>query len=261
MPHVELPASRRVQSIRLLRADAAFTGYFASIGAEAYPALRERAEAILHPAELAYFRPLPAEARRVSFLLGRYAAKCALLRRLGPVNLSAIEIRFGVFKNPIVCFPLEEPWHVSITHSDTVACALAFPAAHPMALDLEHIDAARTRVMATQCRESERSELAAIGLTEDAACTVLWTAKEAVSKALGTGMMTPFELFEVQAVESLGGGQFRGLYKAVGQFQFRAWILGDTVLTIALPKNTRMEFDAGGPVLVAPEGSKPEVRS
>ena len=257
MSHLKLPASPRVQSIRLVRADAAFTGYFASVGIAAYPALRAQVEAILHPAELEYFRPLPAEGRRTSFLLGRYAAKCALLPRLGPVNLSSIKIEFGVFKNPIVCFPLAEPCHVSITHSDTLACALAFPAAHPMALDVERIDAARTRVMATQCLEGERRKLAAIGLTEDAACTVLWTAKEAVSKALGTGMMTPFELFEVQGVESLGGGQYRGLYKAIGQYQFRSWILGDNVLTIALPKNTQMEFDAGGPALIHAADPKP----
>lgn len=255
MSRLKPPTAGSVQSFALRREDAVLRGHFACVGTEAYAALRDRATEILHPAELAYFQPLPAERRRVSFLLGRYTAKAALWAEVDAPGFPAISIVAGVFKNPVVCFPMSQPWGVSITHSDAVVAALAFPAVHPMALDVETIDADRARVMATQCSASERQELGQLGLTEVVACTVLWTAKEAVSKAIGTGMTCAFDVLAAQAVRRLGDGSFQGLFRALGQYQFRAWILDDLVLAIVLPKKTEIEFAGGGPLLASAANS------
>jgi 4'-phosphopantetheinyl transferase len=206
----------------------------------------------LHRNELEYFLPLPAESRRISFLLGRYAAKKALRVHLPDADFPAINILSGIFKNPVVCFPMDYPWQVSITHAGSMACALAFPTVHPMALDLEVIDADRTRVIATQCRESEWRDMEPCGLDRAAACTVLWTAKEAIAKALKTGMTCPFELLEVQSVVRLGERKYQGFYKTLGQYKFYSWIQNNFVLTITLPKKTEIEFASGRPDLAPP---------
>lgn len=238
-----------MQSFVLRREEARFAGYLAGVGAEAYPQLAAAAETVLHPNEAAYFHRLPSERRRSGFLLGRYAAKAALAAHWRGAEFAKINIAFGVFKNPVVCFPAEESWAVSITHTDALAGALAFPAVHPMALDVETVDSERARTMASQCLPAERSEIARLGLDDATACTVLWTAKEAVSKAIGTGMMCSFELLETTAVERREDGSWRGLFKALAQYQFRSWIQGDTVLTLALPKRTEIEFEGGAPRL------------
>lgn len=245
------PAAGCVQSFVLRREEARFAGYLAGVDAEAYPRLAAEADAVLHPDEAAYFRRVPSERRRSGFLLGRYAAKAALAARWRGAEFAKINIAFGVFKNPVVCFPTEEPWAVSITHTDALAGALAFPAVHPMALDVETVDAERARTMASQCAAAERSELARRGLDDATACTLVWTAKEAVSKVIGTGMMCSFELLETMDVERREDGSWRGLFKALAQYQFRSWIQGETVLTLALPKRTEIEFEGGSPRLSA----------
>lgn len=238
-----------LQLIHLRRQDASYHGRFVSILAEAYGALQPQAASILHPEEMRYFLPLPAERRRISFLLGRYAAKRALQAVLGGVSFSSIHIAAGVFKNPVVCYPMKDPWQVSITHSDAVVCALAFPMVHPMALDIEIIDPERVSAMASQCLDSERAEAARLGLDEPTAATLLWTAKEALSKVLHTGMMCPFQLFEVQSLRKITDTQFQGLYKHMAQYQFHAWKKGHCLLTVTLPKLTEITFENGSPRL------------
>jgi 4'-phosphopantetheinyl transferase EntD len=202
---------------------------------------------ILHPDEMRYFTPLPAERRRVSFLLGRYAAKMALGAVLGNPPLAALNIVPGIFNQPVVCYPMEHAWQVSISHSDSLVCAIAFPMVHPMALDIESIDPERTPAMATQCLDSERAELARLGVDVPTAATVLWTAKEALSKTLHTGMTCAFEWFEVNSISRLSGSELQGLYKNLAQYKFHAWIRADCVLTMTLPKRTELRFANGAP--------------
>lgn len=244
-----LPPVGSLQSFTLRRQEGDYAGRFAALGVEAYETLKPYAAGILHPDELRYFTPLPAERRRISFLLGRYAAKRALGPGLGDPAFAAVNIMPGIFKQPVVCHPMEDPWQVSITHSDAMVCAIAFPMVHPMALDVESIDAQRVPAMATQCLDSERAEALGLGLDLPTASTLLWTAKEALSKTLHTGMTCPFEWFEVHALRRIAGTEFEGLYKHLGQYKFHAWIREDCVLTLTLPRRTEIAFDTGQPRL------------
>ena len=75
----------------------------------------------------------------------------------------------------------------------------------------------------------------------DLAATVVWTAKEALSKALRCGMTCPYELLEICGLEQRDGF-FLGRFKNFGQYQFQSWQRGNTVVTIVLPKKTELEF-------------------
>src|SRR5258708_15916106 len=110
----------------------------------------ELAAEFLGPLETAYFSTLRSERRRNSYLLGRYAAKLALREPLSERNPKGVEILKGVFEQPIVHSGGKGGWGVTISHSDSLAVCLAFPAGHPFGVDVERFDQARQETIRSQ---------------------------------------------------------------------------------------------------------------
>jgi len=218
------------------------SGAFAWVRTTQFAAIAGRAGEFLHPEELAILRGFKAERRQASYLLGRYTGKSALGICVGPdFQPAQTVIAAGIFGQPVVQGQAWRPWGVSISHTDHLVCGLAFPEAHPMAIDVEEIDEARTKVMLTQIGGEERDHVQSVCGSIDLAATVVWTAKEALSKALRCGMTCPYELLEVSGLEERNG-TFLGRFKNFGQYQYQSWRRGKTVVTIVLPKKTELEF-------------------
>ena len=215
---------------------------FAWVHTTAYAALHQTCRSILHPHELAQYERLTAPRRQTSFLLGRYVAKQALAVLLRESVYTNIEIVPGVFTQPIVKFPTPEPVGVSITHAGELACALAFPQMHPIAIDVERLDTSNIEAMQSQMLPEELRPEALPQLSELVRCSVLWTAKEALSKVLQCGMMCPFTLLETVALRQ-DAAWYVGYFRHFGQYKFHAWVLQDHVITIVLPKWTTMVVD------------------
>ncbi|MBT6805405.1 MAG: 4-phosphopantetheinyl transferase family protein, partial [Verrucomicrobia bacterium] len=114
---------------------------------------------------------------------------------------------------------------------------------------IEEWDTKRATTMRTQCHTEELHCLEKIGLGSAASGAVGWTAKEAISKALRTGMTCPFKLFGLKSIEAHPDGGITGLFINFCQYQFRSWIIEDKVLSIVLPKRTRLIFSKNGPKL------------
>jgi 4'-phosphopantetheinyl transferase EntD len=207
-----------------------------------YAALDQRHRRVLHPNELAQYERLVVPRRKTSFLLGRYVAKQALAVLLHEPVYTNIEIVPGVFTQPIVKFLTAEPVGVSITHAGELACALAFPQIHPMAIDVERLDTKSLEAMKSQILAEELSPKALPQLSELVRCTVIWTAKEALSKVLKCGMMCPFAILETVALGQ-DASCYVGYFRHFGQYKFHAWVLQDHVITIVLPKWTTMPVD------------------
>ena len=110
-----------------------------------------------------------------------------------------------------------------------------------MAVDLEEIDEARTKVMMTQVGRDEGDLARSVCASIDLGATVVWTAKEALSKALRCGMTCPYELLEICGLEACDG-IYIGRFKNFGQYKFQSWQARNAVVTIVLPKRTEMEF-------------------
>lgn len=229
--------------IPLRREDYAATACFAWAPSGDYEGVARRAADFLHPEERAGLAVLKIERRRSSYLLGRYAAKSALAGCIGPeFDANGTLIVSGIFSQPVVQARTARPWGVGISHSDGLACGLAYPEEHPMAVDVEEINPARTRAMLTQIGDSEAGRAReACGGDADFAATVVWTAKEALSKALRCGMTCPYELLEIIEITADAKG-CGGRFKNFGQYRFRSWRRARTVVTIVLPKRTEMEF-------------------
>jgi 4'-phosphopantetheinyl transferase len=229
-------------SVILRREDYEASASLAWTQTHQFESMAKRASEFLHREELEIFRALKVERRQISYLLGRYTAKSALQKCVGSdFEPTLVPIVSGIFNQPVVHGVTARPLGVSISHSDRLVCSLAYPEEHPMAIDVEEIDEARTKVMMTQIGQDEAALAQSVCESPDVAATVVWTAKEALSKALRCGMTCPYELLEICKLE-VGDGFYTGRFRNFGQYKFQSWRMAQSVVTIVLPKRTEMVF-------------------
>ena len=207
------------------------------------PEIVENDRDYLHPEEHAFFDTIKVARRRRSYLLGRYAAKKAIIDLYPEVKPSELLIRQGIFTQPVVVHPKVPNIQVSISHSGPWGVALAFPEEHPMAIDLEQIAPRRLRVMHLCTTEAERELMTSLSLDRSQVFTLFWTAKEVLSKTLRTGQTTSFKLFEIDRVASMDH-YFESRFNKFTQYKIFSYLLGDHwALSLALPRLTTLHFD------------------
>ena len=209
-----------------------------------YAALSEDTASILHPQELKYFHSIKALKRKKDFLLGRYAAKQALLQLVPGASHAAIHIKPGVFQQPVVNGQGYEHLSVCITHSGTYAAAIVFPTGHPLGIDLEWHDDAHVETLSTQVSQKE---LPPAHLSLSAAqpeverYTRVWTVKESLSKILKCGLTTPFSIFELKADPIKEPGVWSGGFENFDQYRFVS--LASEKISFALVHPGRTKVD------------------
>ena len=191
----------------------------------------------LHPKELEYYFHLEFERRVKSYLTGRYVAKRAVSFLVGEDSLERICIEQGIFHHPVVNVPNTTNVQVSITHCDDLAAAIAFSEELPMGIDIERISADRNKVLETQMTLKESSLLSSLPYFYETILTLFWTAKEALSKILKTGLTTSFHIYEISQVEARDGVVY-SLFENFPQYRTASFILGDYVCSITYPKKT-----------------------
>jgi len=139
---------------------------------------------------------------RRSWLLGRIAMKDAVRLyhwRNGKRDLWPVEVAVS---NAPSGQPLVAGVHVSVAHKDDRAVAIV-DAERDVGIDLERIEPRTEAFLKIAFTPAEL----AIGTTDEMYAR-MWAAKEAVAKALGTGMTDP-KRFEVRVVgEDLAVGDF-----------------------------------------------------
>ena len=201
----------------------------------------ELAMTLLGPTEKDYFLTLRSEKRQKSYLLGRYAAKLALKDLLSEPDLRSIEIVKGVFEQPIVQCKSQAGWGVSIGHTGLLAAGLAFPIGHPMGIDIERIDPTRQETIFSQLSSQEVEWIEQTGPDRDRVATAFWAAKEALSKVLTTGLMTPLQIYNLTEFSRIDSGVWEGRYQNFAQYKVRVWTGSTYVLAITLPQRSMME--------------------
>ncbi|MBA8951869.1 beta-ketoacyl synthase N-terminal-like domain-containing protein [Actinomadura namibiensis] len=146
----------------------------------------------LNAAERAEYQALTPRARG-PWLLGRIAAKDAVRHRLwerghGPLFPAELTVRNDAAGRPEVTGPFDEPLAVSIAHTPDLGVALVRAGGEPAGIDVERAGAGAAAVETVALTEGERDLLASMSGDRATAATRLWTAKEAVAKAAGTGL-------------------------------------------------------------------------
>ena len=198
---------------------------------------------VLHPQERDYYDTLTFEKRRKSYLVGRYAAKQAISALTGENNKPwAILIQQGIFNQPIATIAHENNVQVSISHGAEIGAALAFPEAHPMGIDIENVNADRCRAMESQMTQAEKDMIKGPSRSYERMLTVLWTVKEALSKILRTGLITPFQIYSVNNIESKSDHRVC-YFENFGQYKAISFDVGASVCSLVLPKKTEIAID------------------
>ena len=199
----------------------------------------------LHAKEQIYFTSLQYPKRQYSYLLGRFCAKHAISNYLQNKSLPSTLIENGVFNQPIVYHPLPTDVQISISHTDSMGAALAFPNAYPMGIDLEMINKAQATIMKSQLTLVEQQKAALFSDNEPMVFTILWTVKEALSKALKCGFMISFDLLEIDEMKHKEN-YVESSFKHFQQFRAISFPLKETVFSLVYPRNIHLVFDIEG---------------
>lgn len=245
------------ERLGLIRADQEFHAVI-SFSCADLPILSEAKETFLHPDELATFADMKFEARQRSFLLGRYCAKRAVTSYADRSAPTEIVIRSGIFSQPIVHWPGYPNVQAAISHTGLWGSAIAFPEEHPMAIDLEVVDSDRIRTIQSQLTTEETSLIETLSAPKEDGYTFAWTAKEALSKVLKCGMMTPFEILALKEIVADANG-FSGTFKNFFQYKVIAFRFRDVICSIIVPKktNVQVEFQKLSNALITMAGETP----
>lgn len=232
------PEFKSVCSLGLMRDGAPLRGNFAAASLEEVPQLD--LGSIFTTEEIAAIEAFKFPARRQSFLLGRLAAKRALL---GSSDLTAaaarsIAIRRGVFEQPLVQGTDAE---LSIAHSATAAIAISAPSGHPIGVDFEKMSGRELDALLPNFTAPERTLLErAFGPFEQAVYSG-WTIKEALAKALRCGLMTPLPVLEISTID-VSKTVVESRFTNFAQYKACTWIAGEHALSIVLPHRTSISF-------------------
>jgi phosphopantetheinyl transferase len=202
----------------------------------------EAATKLLGESETAYFSTLRFAGRQGSYLLGRYAAKTALSAILSEPDLRAIEIGRGVFEQPIVRCDRNGGWEATISHTENLAVALAYPAGHPMGIDLEQIGPGQHETILSQLSEREIGWLTLHPTERFQFASALWAAKESLSKVLRTGLMANIRVYDLAEFNVIDSREWEVSFENFAQYKARVWIGSKHVLSMALPKRSTLVF-------------------
>jgi 4'-phosphopantetheinyl transferase len=185
-----------------------------------------------------------AESKRIkSFVGGRICAKESLIALTGVEDRKKIRIDRGIFGFPVVNMQAYFNYSVSITHNSNFAAGISFRSEHPVGIDIETVCVEIGGFGDDIISNSERRLFHELGLSSDIYYTSLWCSKEALSKILKTGFMTPFRVFEISSVKRTSRFSFDAAFKDFPQYKSTSVITNRTVFSIAYPKNSIIEVD------------------
>ena len=192
---------------------------------------------LLHQSEIQELEKLSYERRKRSFALGRLSAKLALNELANDIPSSSIHIESGVFGFPVIHCAEMKSTQVSITHSGSLGVSIAFDEKHPMGIDLEKINLKNAKAISNQISTNEQSLLREIGKLNLEGFTAIWSAKEALSKILKTGMMIEFGLLEINHIE-VQQETLMFEFKNFGQYKALCHTNAQYAIALVLPKKT-----------------------
>ncbi len=150
-------------------------------------------------------------------------------------KLRVIEITNGSHGEPMALAPVDCEFGVSLSHVNGRGVAVAFPRGQKAGVDLELIDARRAETVrkAVPLSSFEEAWLRSVSLPEVTALLLLWTAREALGKALGCGLACPWETLALAEIRPGESGTWVGRYAHQPALRCRSWIGPDCVLSVA----------------------------
>ena len=190
----------------------------------------------LSPAEGLRYDAFLSPARREGFINGRLAAKKALICLCDVGDLSDIEIYSGIMGQPLLRNARAHGFQLGISHTAHRAVAVAYPEAHPVAIDIEMFRPAAEKAIEKQLSLSERHLLDTLGL----ACghTLFWSVRESLSKILKTGLMASAGFYEIKDIQACGTDIFELSFAHLFQYKAVCFVFDTYLVSICFPKKS-----------------------
>lgn len=190
---------------------------------------------ILHNHEKAQLQEYSYKKRRKSYYYGRISGKIAVSDYLN-INYQDFYITKGVFSQPIVCCNNNVNCQVSISHTDSASASIAFDEKHPMGIDIEKVDNKNSEILKKYFTYNERQ----LCLNEIYPL-IIWTAKEAVSKALKMGLTIPLNILEINSI--MESNRIYSLsFKIFSQFKAISFLYKENIISIAYPATSQIDI-------------------
>jgi 4'-phosphopantetheinyl transferase EntD len=195
----------------------------------------------LHHKEKKRYYMFVHDRRKTSYLLGRLAAKQALMSLTKVSIANSIWIDSGVFEFPVVRCKAIQNKQVSVSHSNIMGISIAFEENHPMGIDLEKISTDQENAILSHITDEEKVLLKNINMNTIVGYTAIWSIKESLSKVIKTGMMLDFSLLTISSI-ILENSTFECSFHHFGQYKAIAHINDNYAISITLPRKTKANF-------------------
>ena len=192
--------------------------------------------------ELDIYRSFKHDPRKTSYLLGRISAKTGIQALTGIIDLSEQSIDTGIFEFPILRSTSVYNTQVSITHCNNIGISIAYPEEHPMGIDLEEIKTESIEILSDQLTQKEMRLSSTLFSDDSKGFTLLWTAKEALSKVFKTGLMLDFKTLEIDKM-TRHGDIWESTFFHCGQYKVLSYFFGSYVCSLVLPKHSAFDLN------------------
>jgi phosphopantetheinyl transferase len=237
VPHIPV-LETEIFELYLERSNKHYQAFLGFSSTDFYSLLANK-EQYLHQQELDLYQYFEQERRKKTFLQGRYIAKKVLSAYLHEENLKNIRIKSGVFDQPLVIYQTLDTPMISISHTSNSAVCLACSDEHPVGIDLEAISQNSKENIGSQLTFYEKNLNVALNEEENKFYTRIWSIKEALSKVLKTGLMTPFEIFQIASIHQDSSLGFTiSTFTNFSQYKGISFLWKNNVCSIILPKET-----------------------
>jgi 4'-phosphopantetheinyl transferase len=131
---------------------------------------------------------------------------------------------------------------VTLSHAGNYALALAFPEEHPMGVDIEEVNSRNVKIVEEQVTAAERQLIRELPGSQEAKLMMLWSAKEALSKILKTGLTTPLHVYEIHRA-SWNGEAFVAEFRHFTQYKALMFEFAGHACALAIPRLTEPRLD------------------
>ncbi len=201
----------------------------------------ESLKRVLSKQEQYLFRKIKYNHRKVSFLLGRYAAKMAVKSFLEKEDLTNIVINYGIFSYPILQTKVFFNCDLSISHCGNTGVGVVFEKNILLGIDIQEI---RDLFLVDNNIFLTENEKKLINRAQHPMilATIVWTAKEALGKAIKTGLNVSLSVLEVKSV-NIHECESICTFSCFSQYKAISVIANHYIFTVVIPSELDMHTD------------------
>lgn len=176
------------------------------------------------------------------YLLGRFAAKEAIRNLNSQYDRNQIVLSNGIFGQPYLKEPLDNTIKITLSHSDGLGLAFAYPNYFCAGIDIQKVDSKSTKAIKSMLTKEEIEFVDLYKNNINEIYTMIWSIKEAVSKCIMTGLTAPFNIFSLNTIVE-EENYIMGTFKNFTQYQYISFMYKTYCISLVYPKTTKLVTD------------------